>query len=140
MLVKNIMSKEVREIKPDDTIHTAAKRMRDYDIGAFPVTKGNEILGIITDRDIVIDAIADNKDPKSTKIEDIIHKDKVFDCNENDEVEKAANIMKDAQIRRLVVKNDDNKISGMLSFGDIAANTDIKLMGSTIKQISKPEH
>jgi CBS domain-containing protein len=138
MLVREIMSKEVRFIKPDDNITTAAKRMRDYDVGAFPVTKGDEILDMITDRDIVIEAIAKGKDPDKTMISEIIKKGNVHVCNENDEVDKAATIMKDAQIRRLIVKNSDNKISGMLSLGDIAANADMKLVGETTRQISQP--
>lgn len=140
MLVRDIMSKEVREIKPDDSITTAATRMRDYEVGAFPVTSGSEILGMLTDRDIVIDAIAEGKDPNSTKVKDIISAGSVIECKEEDDINKAADIMKDKQIRRLVVKNDDNQISGMLSLGDIAANVDLKLAGETTKKISEPEH
>ena len=120
MLVQDIMTKDVRTIMPDKSIVDAAKLMRDLDVGSVPVTNGaQEIIGIITDRDIVLRSIAAQQDPGSTRIEDLMSGD-IFSVAPSDDVTEAAEIMARERIRRLPVV-EYNKIVGMVSLGDLAA-------------------
>jgi CBS domain-containing protein len=110
MQVKEIMTKNIRTIASDSSIKEASKIMKAAAIGVLPVNDLGEsiwvaeTMGLITDRDIVLRVIAEDKDPASTKVSEIITP-AVFCCNENDSIEKAAEIMAEKKVHRLVVLN-----------------------------------
>lgn len=140
MKVREIMSAYVQSISSSAMVSEAAERMRIFDIGAIPILENNKIIGILTDRDIVIRAIAAELDPKMTVIKDV-YTPNILNCFEEDEIETAARIMEDNQVRRLVVLGDDNTVVGMLSLGDLALKTNIAhLTWEILEKVCEPTH
>lgn len=136
MLVKDIMTKEPEYLLTTATITEAARKMRELDTGFLPIgdKATDKIVGTLTDRDIVISALAD-KNALDTPVKNVMHQD-VFYCFENDDVKKAFESMKKKQIRRLIVLNQDKKLSGVISLGDIALHCNTDLSGEALKKIS----
>lgn len=122
MKVKEIMSTNVKRISTSAMISEAAEKMRKYDVGALPILEDNKIVGILTDRDIVVRAVAAGMDPKMTLVKDA-YSPKVFCCSEEDDIETAAKLMEESKIRRLVVLGKDDIVVGLVSMGDLALKT-----------------
>jgi CBS domain-containing protein len=116
--VKEAMSKNPTMIKPNLSIGEAAKLMRKTDCGCLLVGENDRIAGILTDRDIVIRALAEDRDPATTKASDVMTKDVAY-CFAHDSLEEAGEKMKRKQIRRLAVQDAANRVVGVLSVGDI---------------------
>ncbi len=132
--VCDIMSEDVATALPDATLEDIARMMREEDTGAIPVVEDDELIGIITDRDIVIRCIAEGKDPSEMAAEDIISEQLEVVEPEAD-VEEAAQIMARRQIRRLpVVKN--GRLVGMVSLGDIAVKAGEEEAGEALEEVS----
>lgn len=138
MKVSEVMTRGVRCVKPSDSIRDAAKQMRDMDVGPVPVCGDNDKLaGMLTDRDITIRAVAEGKDPSSTKVQDVMTPD-IHSVFEDQDVEEAADQMKNRQIRRLVVLNRDKRMVGIVSLGDLAVETrDEDMSGKTLEAVSQ---
>ena len=119
MKVKDIMSTEVKTLQPHNTLRTAARKMKDFNLGSMPVVDDGNILGIITDRDISVFAIAVGYGSESTEVQKIMSKE-VFTCNPDQELGDAAQIMEQQHIRRLAVVDNDECVQGFLSVDDIA--------------------
>lgn len=121
MKVKDCMCGEVCCVKPETNIYEIAKLMEQNHIGCVPVCDDqNSIVGVITDRDIILRGIACDKDVKTTKASDIMTCN-VCTCNENDDITVAERKMSENQIRRIPVV-DNNKVIGIVTFGDLAHN------------------
>ena len=119
MKVKDCMCGEVCCVKPDTKVYEIAKLMGQNHIGCVPVCDDqNCLVGIITDRDIILRSIANDKDVKSTKASEIMTTN-VCTCNENEDISDAENKMAQNQIRRIPVV-DNNKVIGILTLGDLA--------------------
>jgi CBS domain-containing protein len=118
---KDLMTPNPVMISPSATLQQAAKKMEAVQCGALPVGSENKLKGIITDRDIVLRAIAKGKDAAHEKVSDYMTAG-VFTCNENDSLEDASEIMHAHRVSRLVVKDGEGKISGIISFGSILRN------------------
>mgnify|MGYP000412765836 CR=1 FL=1 len=125
MKVKEIMRHDPTFIRANDTIIDAAKSMEKLDCGVLPIGESTHCIGIITDRDIVLRAIAKDKDIKTTKVSDMMSK-MVYVCHEDDNLDKVASIMREHKTNRLVVKNKDEKITGIVNFGKMIAKTEDK--------------
>ena len=139
MKLKEIMTKDVEVIEPGASLQTAAQRMRDRDIGFLPVCDGERLIGVITDRDIVVRAAADGTDPKAILGRDVLTSPVIY-CFDDQDVREAAKIMHDNQIRRLVVLNrGDKQIAGVVSLGDLAMHVEDKLSGEVLQSISEPD-
>jgi len=121
LLAKHIMWPEPPLIQPDTTLKDAAKKMTDINSGVLPVGKDGKIEGIITDRDIVVRAISQGKDPAREIVSDFMTV-KPYSCKENDPVRDAAELMKRKNVSRLVVMDAQGKFSGILAFGHIFRN------------------
>ncbi|HEY3251419.1 MAG TPA: CBS domain-containing protein [Ignavibacteria bacterium] len=140
MQIKEVMTPRPEFIEPATTIMDAAQRMQDRDIGAIPVGENDRLVGMVTDRDITTRAVAGGNDPKTTPVRDIMTRGICY-CYENDNIEKAAKIMEDKQIRRLVVLNKDKRMVGIVSLGDFAVKDhDNNLNAEILKEISEPIH
>ena len=135
MNVREVMTPNPRTVELSDTIQDAARIMREEDTGAVPVVEEGRVVGMVTDRDIVIRAIADG-DFEAT-IDDIVSDDVVFATAEMTTV-AAAELMGEHQIRRLPVVDEVENIIGILSLGDLAVkeNRDAR-MGETLENISE---
>jgi CBS domain-containing protein len=138
MQVKDVMTKGVEVIRPDDTLQDAARMMKLLDIGPLPVCDGEKVVGMLTDRDITIRATAEGLDPKQTRVRDAMSTD-VATVTEDQDIKEAAELMQSKQIRRLLVLNLDKRLVGMLSLGDLARHvTDPNLTGVTLEEVSTP--
>jgi len=122
MKIKDCMENNVWYLKPENTIQECAKLMSEKHIGCVPVCDdSNSIVGLVTDRDVILRCIACDKDCKTTKISEIMTTDICY-CNSDVEIEEAKKIMSDNQIRRVPVVNNENKIVGIITLGDLAKN------------------
>jgi len=125
MKVKDCMCHEVAYLTPDSSVEECAKMMCNKHIGCIPVCDNNKtIVGIVTDRDVILRTIACNKDIKSTPISDIMTC-KVCSCLEDEEVNEAEKKMSEEQIRRLPVVDKNNKIIGIITLGDLCKNKNV---------------
>jgi CBS domain-containing protein len=138
MQVKEVMTRGVECVPPDSTLQEAARKMRDLDVGPLPVCDHDRLAGMLTDRDIVVRAIAEGRDPKTTKVRDAMTEGIDY-CFEDDDVATAAQQMREKQIRRLVVLNRDKRLVGIVSLGDLAVETgDAEVAGRTLEEVSQP--
>ena len=138
MKLREIMTSDVEVIHPNDTLQTAAQKMRDRDIGFLPVCDGDRLIGVLSDRDVVVRALADGVDSQAIVGRDLVTSPAIY-CFDDQSVDEAAKLMHDNQIRRLVVLNrDDKQMVGVVSLGDLAVNVDDKLSGEVLQSISEP--
>jgi CBS domain-containing protein len=137
MKVYDIMSSDVQLITPDDTIQAAAQKMAEADVGFLPVGENDKLVGMVTDRDIALRAVARGKNPASTRVREIMT-DKVLYCLEDEDVEEAADTMSNLKIRRLPIVDDDKRLVGVLSLGDIAFKHKGSIAGTTLAHVCDP--
>lgn len=138
MQLRDIMTREVQVVCPDATLEDAAKIMQQLDVGPVPVCDGERLVGMLTDRDITIRATAQGKDPKSTTAREVMTPDVVY-CYEDQDVQEAARLMEEKQIRRLLVLNRDKRLVGIVSLGDLAEGThDEELEAEVLEAVSTP--
>lgn len=136
MKIRDIMTTDVEIAEPDDTLDDIASMMRNLDVGAIPVVEDGELIGIVTDRDIVVRCVADGKDPSEVAVDEIISGDLQTIAPDAD-VKQARRIMAEQQIRRLPVV-EDGKLVGMVSIGDIAVKTNKdQATGDLIENVSE---
>jgi CBS domain-containing protein len=138
MKIKDILTKDPHVIRPEAMICEAAKMMKQCDIGMVPVCDGERLLGTLTDRDLAIRAVAEGYDPLSTKVKDVMTPN-VFWCYDDQEVEQAAQLMEEKQIRRLPIVNRQKRLVGIVSLGDLAlrSNND-RLAEEVLECVSEP--
>jgi CBS domain-containing protein len=119
MNVKDVVSKHAECISPTASLQTAVQQMRDLDVGLLPVCEYDRIVGIITDRDIIVRGVCQGYDPKTTTVSEIMTPEIVF-CFEDQDVQEAARLMRNRQIRRLAVLSRNLRFIGIISLGDLA--------------------
>lgn len=139
MQVSKAMTRGVECTRPHATLREAAQRMRDLDVGPLPVCGDNDrLVGMITDRDIIVRAVAEGHDPNTARVQDVMTPDIIY-CFEDQNVSEAADLMKEHQVRRLAVLNRDKRLVGIISLGDLAVETgDDQLSGDTVEAVSAP--
>ena len=119
MHVSQVMSTTIHSIGPDSTLAEAARLMADHDIGILPVVTSKEPLGMLTDRDIVVRAVAEGRDPSQTQVRDVMTLG-VATVADYQNAEDAARLMSEQQVRRVLVVDRDNCCVGIVSLGDLA--------------------
>ena len=122
MKIYELMTPKVESISPDATTKEAARKMHDLHIGALPVVKDGQLLGIITDRDICCRVVATGRDAVMTRVNEVMAKE-VTICFDDQDVDEAAQLMADHHIRRLTVLKRDNSMAGFLSVDDLARSS-----------------
>jgi CBS domain-containing protein len=137
MQVNEVMSRRVDVIQASTTTRDAAKHMRDENIGALPVAKDGELVGMITDRDIVARAVAENRLPSNAAVSTVMSEG-VYYCYEDDSIEDAARIMAEHQVRRLPVLDRDQRLVGILALADIARSGAKGAEEQAIEGVSRP--
>ena len=138
MFIGQIMTRHVECTRPDASLQEAATKMKQLEIGPLPVREQNRLTGFITDRDITVRATAEGLDPKTTLVREIMTPSVVY-CFEDQEIEEAAQLMKELQVRRLPVLNREQRLVGIVSLGDLAVETgDDRLVGETLEVVSEP--
>jgi CBS domain-containing protein len=136
MKVKHVMTSEVVVASPDDPISEAARRMAEFDMGALPVGENDRLVGVITDRDIALRAVA-RRLPPETKVREVMSREVLY-CFDEEDVEHVARNMADQQIRRLPVVNRDKRLVGIVSLADLARSAKARTAGEAVAGISRP--
>ena len=136
MRIAEIMTRDVIAVPVDATLIEAAELMRDHDIGFLPVVASDVVVGVVTDRDLVIRGIGECRNPALTTVRDVMSTKPVW-CYENDVLTDAADILANNHLHRLIVVDNNKKLSGLLSLDDLAANmSSDRLLGKVLRQIT----
>ncbi len=137
MKVRDCMCGDICVCTPENTVCDCSKNMNEYKIGFMPICdEENNVVGLVTDRDIVLRCIACGKDPKQTKLSEIMSTN-VCCCKPEQDISEAEEKMCKEQIKRLPVIDENNKIIGVITFGDLANNNEISQqeVGKTAENI-----
>ena len=137
MKVRDIMTRDVRVASPSDNLKRAAQIMEEHDFGMLPVGDEGRLVGMLSDRDITIRAVARGVSPDSGKVRDIMSAEVKY-VYDDDTVEDAARSMSDLQVRRLPVLDRDKRLVGIVSLGDLATNGESEDAGDALSNISRP--
>jgi CBS domain-containing protein len=137
MQLKEIMTSPVETIALDTSLAEAARKMLALKIGLLPVSKGQKIVGMVSDRDITIRAVAKGLDPERTEVHEVMTTE-VFSCPAGSDVMDACNLMEEKQVRRLVVMDAADAPIGIVSLGDIALHLRREQSGEVLKKVSQP--
>jgi CBS domain-containing protein len=134
MKVRDAMHKGAEWVEAATPVSIIAARMRDLDIGAIPIGENDRLISMVTDRDIAIRAVAAGKDPAKLTAHDVMSKGIVF-CRDTEDVEDAVRIMEQKRIRRLPVLDENKRMVGMLSLGDVAHSASHEISGETLSVV-----
>jgi CBS domain-containing protein len=135
--IRDVMTQGVELIDPEATLRDAAVRMAETDLGILPVGEDDRLIGMVTDRDLVVRGLAQGSDPSQSTIREVMT-DRVLYCFDDQEPSKAADDMAEQRIRRMPVVNRDKRLIGMVSLADIACKHDSKKAGDTLKEVVAP--
>jgi CBS domain-containing protein len=116
------MSTDVATVSPHSTLQEAAARMDEFNVGALPVVEGQHVVGMITDRDIVVRSIAEGHDVFNDRVRDVMTPQVVF-CYTDQDIREAARVMSQENVRRIIVLDDNERLAGILALDDLAATT-----------------
>ena len=139
MKLKEIMTNDVEVVHPDDPLQAVAQKMRERDIGFLPVCDGDRLVGVVTDRDIIVRATAEGLNPNTTIGRDLMTSPIIY-CFDDQDVKEAAKLMEQNQIRRVaVVSRVDKRLVGVVSLGDIANNGTKEMSAEVLHSVSEPD-
>jgi CBS domain-containing protein len=136
MKVKDVMTRDVELTSPDATLREAAQRMAKLDVGALPVGENDKLVGMITDRDIAIRAVAQGKGPDG-KVRDAMTTEVKY-CFEDDDLDQVAQAMAENKVQRLPVMGHDKRLVGIVSLGDLAVAGDSRQTDTALSGIKEP--
>jgi len=133
------MESRLEVVGPNQSLAEAAQKMRDADVGSLPVVEDAKLIGIVTDRDIVVRCVAEGADPKATSVRQAASQD-VVHCLADQSLEDASKIMAAAQVRRLPVIDHDRRLVGIVALGDISRERSSSAeAGIALHEISEPK-
>lgn len=135
MKVAQAMHSGAQWIAPDVLLSEIAERMREDDVGALPVGENDRLIGMVTDRDIVVRGLDGRADPLQLTARDVMSRPIVY-CNANEDLEDAVTIMESKRIRRLPVIDENRRLVGVLSLGDVAAKASPSLSAEMLRAVS----
>jgi CBS domain-containing protein len=138
MQIRDIMTTAVVVMPPDSGLGAIARKMRDEDIGSVPIAENDRLVGMVTDRDIVIRALADGADMNALSARSVMSPQVLY-CRDDQTVDEVLTNMGDQQVRRLPVVDRDKRLVGMVSLGDLS-RAKAKKAGDALKDISQPGH
>lgn len=136
MNIQEIMSTDVHVSSPHDTLQKAAQLMDEHDFGLLPVAENDRLVGMLSDRDITIRAVARGLSPNACEVQEVMSPDVMY-VYDDESIEDAARNMRDLQVRRLPVLNRDKRLVGIVSLGDVALN-EKRVAGNALSGISQP--
>lgn len=139
MKIEDVMTTDVNFVGPGTPITEVARQMRDADIGSTPVVEDERLIGMVTDRDIVVRTVAAGCDPDTATARDAMSAGILY-CFVDDTVEAVLENMGDLQIRRLPVVNRDKRLVGVVSLGDLSLTGKRRAAGEALQEISQPGH
>jgi CBS domain-containing protein len=134
--VRDAMTSNPRSIEPSTMVADAAKLMKAEDVGSLPIVEGDQLVGMVTDRDIVIRAVAEGKDSQSTTVGEIASRDLVT-VDPQQDLDEALRLMAQHQVRRLPVAEEDGRLVGILAQADVAREGNDRQTGQVVQEISE---
>ncbi|HCG98614.1 MAG TPA: CBS domain-containing protein [Actinobacteria bacterium] len=138
MKIKDLMTKDPKTVQTTSTLVETARKMKELNVGFMPVMNGNALVGVVTDRDIAIRAVAEEMFPKETNAEDIMSAN-VHVASPDTSLEEAGEIMEKFRIRRLPVVDEFGVLVGICALGDIAVRGgNLEEAGEILEEISEP--
>ena len=138
MQLREVMRRDVEVVRPDTSLAEAAHKMDELNIGPLPVCDGDRLVGMVTDRDITVRATSVGKDPRSTPVREAMSQDLAY-CYEDQDVQDAAALMREKQIRRAPVLNRKQRVVGIVSLGDLASeNQQGRVSARVLEDVSQP--
>ena len=140
MKVKDAMHKGVDWVNPDTPVLEIAKLMREHDIGAIPIGENDQLVGMVTDRDIVCKGLAQNGFDASRATASDVMTSGIHCCREDDDLSKAVQHMETLKIRRLPVINKNKRMVGMLALGDVSSSASGDMVSECVKSVSAHHH
>ena len=135
--IREIMTSRPRSASPETPLSQVAELMSSEDVGAMPVVDGERLVGMVTDRDIVVRAIAEGKDPRGMPVAEVMSRD-LLAVRPDDDLRDARELMAAHQVRRLPVVDEDDNLIGIVSQADVALEAKEKDTGEMLEEISKP--
>src|SRR5437867_1722198 len=136
MRVAEIMTRDVIAVDGDATLTEAAELMKKHDVGFLPVVTADIVVGVVTDRDIVVRGLGEGRNPYTTLVRSVMSTEPVW-CYDDDVLTEAADILANKHVRRLVVVDNNNNLSGLLSLDDLAAHmSSDRLLSGVIRELS----
>jgi CBS domain-containing protein len=136
MKVSEVMTRDVQTVRPDQPVQQAANFMLSADAGSIPVTEGDRLIGMITDRDIAVRGVAKGHGP-DTLVRELMTND-VVSVRLDEDCEEVASKMSEAQVRRLPVIDEQQRLCGIVSLGDLARETDNDTAEQALEGVSQP--
>ena len=136
MKIRDVISKDVQVARPEDTLQNVAGRMAAGDFGFIPVADGDRLIGALTDRDIVVRAVASGAGPEA-RVLDVLSRDALV-VRADDDLKVALDLMSSRQIRRLPVVDKDGRLVGVVSLGDLSTRVKERYAGEALEEISRP--
>lgn len=135
MKVKDVMHYGVTWMEPDAPISDVAEQMRQEDVGAIPIGENDRLIGMVTDRDIAVRGLSGKQDPLQLTARDVMSGPIIF-CTANEDLDDAVRIMERKQVRRLPVIDENRRMVGMLSLGDVVAQASPSICSETLRAVS----
>ena len=136
MKVSEVMTRDVQTVRPDQRVQDAASFMLSADAGSIPVTDGDRLIGMITDRDIAVRGVAKGYGP-DTPVRELMTND-IICARDDDDVDEVASKMSEAQVRRLPVIDDQDRLCGIVSLGDLSRDADEDTANEALEGVSEP--
>lgn len=135
--VENVMTANPRSVDPETDVAEAARILRDENVGSLPVVRDGRVTGIVTDRDLAIRVLAERRDPRSTRVADVVSGEPVT-VRADQDLDEALRLMAHHQLRRLIVVEDSDRLVGILAQADVALTGDEERAGEVVEEISRP--
>lgn len=135
MKVRNAMHKNAEWVSPELPITQVAKKMKDLDVGSLPVGENDRLIGMVTDRDLACRGLSDGRDVSRLTARDVMSKGIIY-CSDTEDLEDAIRLMEEKKIRRLPVINEDKRMVGMLTIGDVSHAASREISGEVIAAVS----
>ena len=135
--VENVMTANPRSVDPETDVGEAARILRDENVGSLPVVRDGRVTGIVTDRDLAIRVLAEGRDPRSTRVADVVSGEPVT-VRADQDLDEALRLMAHHQLRRLIVVEDSDRLVGILAQADVALTGDEERAGEVVEEISRP--
>ncbi|HVL78496.1 MAG TPA: CBS domain-containing protein [Sphingomicrobium sp.] len=136
MKISEVMTRDVQTVRPDQSVQEAASFMLRQDAGSMPVTEGDRLIGMITDRDIAVRGVAEGLGP-DTPVSEVMSSG-VICARVDEDIEDVASKMSSAQVRRLPVIDEDEKLVGIISLGDLSREVDGEIAHHALDGVSEP--
>lgn len=135
--IKEVMTRTVQCVPPTTGLREVAKKMQELDVGSIPICENDRLVGMVTDRDIVLKTLGGSLDPKTARAKDVMTSPIVF-CYEDQDVNEASRLMEVKRIRRLAVLSRDKRLVGIVSLGDLSLHGESDILAAeTLRRISK---